>query len=376
MLPPSWSASLGRGLAALAFVFALSAAIVPAAHAKLHVKGHISDDKNRDYQVQVNGSNITIKPTGADTVNEGGEGLVIDDGAGLVRIFSDAEVPHGQHIDGDVVAVFGSVHVAGSVAGNTVAVFGSVVLDSSATVSGDAVSVGGGLDARDGSRVAGQSVSVGFLPLTFGIPALPLTMMMILIGWLLTVGFGSLIGLLFPAQLSRISRTASKRTALSLILGLLSGPFVPVAAILLMVTVVGIPFGLLLPFVWIFATFLGHIAAVRVLGAKFLRRGPGDGGAFAPLAVGSIFVASFFFVGAAFWQMGPMLRSVGVFFYMAGALIHLGLSAIGCGAVLLSRFGTHANAEERAQAMADGATMSPTSPPPPAAPAASGVTLG
>jgi hypothetical protein len=369
--------SLGRGLAALALVFALSAAVAAPAQAKLHVKGHITDEKNRDYQVQVNGSNITIKPTGADTVNSDGEGLVIDDGAGLVRIFSDAEVPHGQHIDGDVVAVFGNVHVAGSVAGNTVAVFGSVVLDSSATVSGDAVSVGGGLDARDGSKVAGQSVSVGFLPLTFGIPALPLTLMMILIGWMLTVGFGSLIGLLFPTPLSRMSRTASKRTALSLVLGLISGPFVPVAAILLMVTVIGIPFGLLLPFVWIFATFLGHIAAVRVLGAKFLRRGPGDGGAFAPLAVGSIFVASFFFVGAAFWQMGPLMRSIGVFFFMAGGLIHLGLSAIGCGAVLLSRFGTHASAEERAQAMTGFESSAPPVPPaPPSAPAASGVTLG
>ena len=162
--------ALVRGLAVLGLGFALCAMGVPAAHARLHVKGHLSDDKDRGYKIQVNGSNITVTPAGADSASRGsGESLVIDDGAGLVRIFSDADVPHGQHIDGDVVAVFGNVHVAGSVAGNTVAVFGSVVLDSSATVSGDAVSVGGGLDARDGSRVAGQSVSVGFLPLGKGL---------------------------------------------------------------------------------------------------------------------------------------------------------------------------------------------------------------
>jgi len=362
----------------LVFAIALLAATAPVAGARVHVHGHLNDDRDRNYKVDVNGSSISVTPDDADsTSREDRDGLIIDDGAGLVRIFSDADMPHGQHIDGDVVAVFGSVHVAGSVSGNTVAVFGTVSLDSSAVVSGDAVAVGGGLDVHQGSRVSGQSVSVGFLPLTFGLPALPLALACILIGWLLTVGFGGLYGLLFPLQLARTSRTASPRTALSLVLGILSGPFVPVATILLMVTIIGLPFGLLLPFVWIVATFIGQIAATRVLGAKILRRGPGEGGAFAPIATGAVFVASFFVVGAYLWQMGPFLRSVSLFFYLAGVLIHLGLSAIGCGAVILSRFGTRADGDEpRAEMGWSSGPPAPGGPATPATPVASGVTLG
>ena len=363
-----WGYRATRPLAAVALAMVFAAAIAPVADANVHVHGNLNTDKHRNYRVDVNGSNVSVTPAGSESSQSGGsgDGLVIDDGAGLVRIFSDANVAHGQHIDGDVVAVFGSVHVAGSVSGNTVAVFGSVTLDSSATVNGDAVAVGGGLDSREGAKVSGQSVSVGFLPLTFGLPALPLALMTLFMGWLVTALFGGLYGLLFPAQLARTSRTASQRTALSLVLGLLSGPFVPVATILLMVTVIGLPFGLLLPFVWMVATFIGHIAATRVLGAKILRRGPGEGSAFAPIAAGATFVAAFFIVGVFLWQMGPFLRSVSLFFFMAGLLIHMGLSAIGCGAVLLSRFGTRRDTDE----ISAGAPASGPAPEP------GGVTVG
>src|SRR5207244_4341341 len=43
-------------------------------------------------------------------------GIVVDTGgSGLVRVFADADVPAGERVEGDVVAVFGSVLVRGSV---------------------------------------------------------------------------------------------------------------------------------------------------------------------------------------------------------------------------------------------------------------------
>lgn len=67
-------------------------------------------------------------------------------------------------VEGDAVAVGGTVHVEGGghVSGNTVGVGGKVRLDSGATVEGDAVAVGGTVQIEDGATVEGQRSSVGW----------------------------------------------------------------------------------------------------------------------------------------------------------------------------------------------------------------------
>ena len=59
---------------------------------------------------------------------------VHDGGTGIVRIWSDAYVPAGEVVDGEVVAVFGSVTVEGTVTREVVAVMGSVHLKPGARV--------------------------------------------------------------------------------------------------------------------------------------------------------------------------------------------------------------------------------------------------
>ena len=110
---------------------------------------------------------------------DAGPVVVRGSGSGIVRLFSDAEVAPGERVDGDVVAVFGSVRVDGEVEGSAVAVFGSVDLGPGARVKGDAVSVGGALREGNGARVDGQTVQVGFLPFTLGLPGLPVVLMCI-----------------------------------------------------------------------------------------------------------------------------------------------------------------------------------------------------
>src|SRR5205085_10501539 len=124
--------------------------------------------------------------------------IEIDDGGnGIVRILSDATVPAGKKIDGDVVAVCGSVDVAGEVTGDVVSVLGSVHLRNGARVHGDAVSIGGGLDQADGAAIDGQSVSMGFSPLTWGLPALPVMLISLTIGWVVSLFVGWIFALLF-----------------------------------------------------------------------------------------------------------------------------------------------------------------------------------
>jgi hypothetical protein len=267
-----------------------------------------------------------------------------DSGNGIVRLFSDARVGPGERVDGDVVAVFGSVRVEGEVEGSAVAVFGSVALRRGAVVRGDAVAVGGGLSS-EGARVSGQSVQVGFLPM-FGFPGQPLVLAGIIVVWLISLFFGWIAAALFPARLKRVALMSSRRTAASLGLGILSGPLVLMATLLLMVTVIGIPIGLLLPLAYVAVVYAGQIAATYVLGCKLTRRPLGQGGIAGPLMAGSMLVASVFGFGAILWDTPGVVRTAAVFFLLVGVLLLIGLSTIGTGAFLLSRAGTRPRAPE------------------------------
>jgi len=335
----------------LSAALAVAAALSLALPAEAMLPGRISVHARGAKRVEIDKHGITVTRASADTDStaitvgddvEAGPVRVHggDNGTGIVRLFSDATVYSGERVDGDVVAVFGSVRVEGEVEGSTVAVFGSVDLRRGAVVHGDAVAVGGVLRDDQGSRVDGQSVQVGFLPLTLGLPGLPVVLSMIVLAWLVTLFFGWATAALFPNRLARIAVTSSRRTLASLLLGIASGPFTCIATMVLLVTVVGIPIAVLLPIVYVAVLYAGQLAATYVLGCKLTRRRPGSGGVTMPLVSGSLLVASVFGFGAILWETPGIVRTVALFFLMVGGLFLIGLTTIGVGAFLLSRAGS------------------------------------
>ena len=260
--------------------------------------------------------------------------------AGLVRLFADARVPAGVTVPGDVIAVFGSADVAGTVQGDVVAVFGSTRLRPGANVEGDAVAIGGVLDQPPGAHVSGQSVAIGIMSPGWGVPTMATLLTGVLLGWVATLILGWLLALLFPERMLRIGGTASRHGAGSFFLGLLSAPLFVIALVLLFITVVGIPFALLLPFVYLLAIWAGQIAGSYVLGCKILRRRPGEGGLMAPIVVGTLLVALLFVLGVAFAVPEGLSRTLSLFFTLLGVLLIVGFSIIGTGALLLSRVGS------------------------------------
>jgi len=159
-------------------------------------------------------------------------------------------------------------------------------------------------------------------------------------GWLLTLFMGWLLTLIAPERMVRVGATVSRRTGLSLIFGLLALPATAAASMLLLITVVGIPIALLLPLLYLVLLCFGHLAATLVLGARLLRRRIGEGAPLAAVAAGSAFVG-LFFAGATLLSGPPgILRTVALFFGALGALLVLGLSTIGIGAVMVSRLGS------------------------------------
>jgi len=262
---------------------------------------------------------------------------VDDHGDALVRVFGDIHVPRGKRVTDDVVAVCGSVTVDGEVDGDVVAVLGSVHLRDGAEVQGEVVSVGGVVDQADGAVIQGQTVSVGFLPTSWGVPALPFTLGAIAAGWIAAVFAGWIFALAFPHRLARIANTASRRTGASFLLGVASVPGFVALVVLMFVTVVGIPLAFLLPFAYIILVYAGFLAGTYVLGSKLVGRGRG---LVWPIVAGSLLVTVFFLAGALLFVTPGMTRPIALFSVLLGCLLVAALTAIGTGAFLLSRFGT------------------------------------
>jgi len=366
------ASSASRHLAAALAAAAALALAIPAEAmlpGRISVHSHSRDSK----RIEIDKHGITVTPADVDSDSaESSSSADIDLGAvrvhgssdnDIVRLFSDAVIEPGEHVDGDVVAVFGSVRVEGVVEGSTVAVFGSVDLRRGAVVRGDAIAVGGVLREGAGSRVSGQTVQVGFLPLTLGLPGLPVVLTLIVLAWLVSLFFGWIAAALFPARLARVAVTASRRTLASLLLGIASGPLACLAVIVLLVTVVGIPIAVLLPLVYIAMLYAGQLAATYVLGCKIMRRRLGIGGVTLPLSSGSMLVASIFGFSAILWETPGDTRKVAFFFLLVGLLLVAGLTTIGAGAFLLSRAGSRpVDLDDVGRAPTPAQTVDPTAP--------------
>lgn len=338
----------------------------------------VNAEPRRVDRVSVGPGGVVVERSGdSDTVHvhvsdreherygQGGWIEVDDDGDALVRVFGDIHVPKGKRISDDVVAVFGSVDVEGEVEGDVVAVMGSVRLSEGAIVQGEVVSVGGVVDQDDGASIQGQTVSVGFFPVSWGLPALPLTLSAIAAGWVAAVFAGWLFAIAFPTQLLRVAATASRRTGASLAMGLVSVPGFVALIMLMFVTVVGIPIAILLPFAYIVLVYAGQLAATYLLGCKLTRRTPGSPGLVWPLVAGTLLVAAFFVVSAILFVVPGVTRPLALFCALLGILVAAGLTAIGTGAFLLSRFGTQPKdpqwGAQPAPSMASPLTAPPTS---------------
>ncbi len=299
------------------------------------------DDSGADVTIGGHGVTVTVGDSGRGRrVVVIGPHVRVDEDGQIVRLFTDVVVPAGQRVDGDVVTVFGSSKVDGHVSGNVVAVFGSVTLGTGSAVDGDMVAVLGGVHRSATATVGGETVDLGFEPLIPGLPALPTVLLLVGMFWVFSLIGGWIVALVMPGRLVRITATASRRMGGALLLGMGAIPLVVLTVVLLCITVIGIPVALLLPIAFGFVMWIGQYAGFYGLGQKLLRRRLQQGSIFGGLVTGTLFVTAFFVLAAVFAWTPGVSRSVSLFLFAVGSLICIALQLIGCGAVLLSRFGT------------------------------------
>jgi hypothetical protein len=278
---------------------------------------------------------------------------------GQVLVEVDGEV------EGSAVAVLGTVTVNGRVRGDVVSVGGDVELGSEARVGGDVTSVGGKVIQEDGAEIDGKvseaavGVDLGDLdlfPRGPNLSRLSQRGLSSLDDWfglfwslVMTGCYVILCGLLVlvaPRAVDNVRRTVSRDTwkcaLLGLAIGLLVVPATVVIVFLLVVSIIGIPFLILVPFVYLFLIAAGlfglagtAIAVGRALKSRF---GLGYGTGLIALVVGLVALRGLGIVGDFFDAIG-MPWVVHGMFGLAGFLVWFAASCVALGGVFLSRLG-------------------------------------
>ena len=295
----------------------------------------------------------------------------------MVRFGEDITIPEGKVIDGDVVAIGGSVTVLGRVKGDCVSIGGAVHVKGAGVVEGDAVSMGGGVTTSDSGSVAGSNVSLGsfpngpdhhFWPMVgiFGAVGTGVWLLTTLLKLALTLFFAWLALLLMRERMLYAVQVMSDRFGKSFLWGLLgwAGMVIAVptgivvlilvsviAIAILAITIIGIPLAILLVIALVLgivaicvgslvAIFIGFLNGAMFLGRRILAKNAAlMEKPLVAIMVGLALIFVLNFVGELLKVVGmlvfqPIAIALGI---AAGALAAI-VTTAGFGAMVLTRF--------------------------------------
>lgn len=279
-----------------------------------------------------------------------------------INIFGDVHVREDEEVSGQAVAVLGSVRIDGEVRDQVVAVLGSVELGPKAVVRGDIVSVGGRIRRAEGAQVRGgeTEVAIGHIdlpdhlvPMLGGVGLLSLGnfgAVPRLIGstfrLLLLITLGVMAYLIarrsVESSAERVQDNPVKATFVGLAAGLLIGPVLFLTSFVLVLTIIGIPLLLLIPFILAFLVLLalvGFTGTALAIGQWASRRfGIGSPAGIATVVLGIVLIllplmlARVIALGG--WATAPFSFTLGA----AAFGLELLVWAAGFGAVLSNTF--------------------------------------
>jgi len=275
-----------------------------------------------------------------------------------VRIGSSITVNEGEVVDGDVVAVGGSVRIDGQVRGDAVAIGGSMTLGPRADVANNVVVVGGPLRRDSGARVGGRVQTVGLGTVNFGdwrwganplglfwgsmvgaAFALVFTLTRLAILCLLA----ALVVLFGRSYMERAADHAATETVKAGAIGFLAQmlflPVLVITIVVLVMTIIGIPLLLLLPFVFLglgVVAVIGFTSVGYRLGQLFLARmGWSADNPYTTAIAGIVLVMSPLLLARLLGLILPFTFGLG----LIGMLLEYAAWTVGFGAVALTRFG-------------------------------------
>jgi len=260
--------------------------------------------------------------------------VLADETGEKIQFFGDVTVGANETLSGDAVAIFGNVVVDGKVRGNVVAVMGDVQVNGE--VMGDVTCVGGRVTRSDTSIIHGRVNQIGIgeginhmfrifpnsRAFNFSINTSRFFPGFSLLRFLGTLALSILSIVLFPRHISVAAENVEVKIGFKFLIGLVILMLMPIAIVLLFITLIGIP---LIPIAILLlsaAGFFGYIGISIYLGKRLneqLHIKP------------SIFVE---------YLLGAMLLKLIQFIPFIGSLSSLAVLMLGIGITVDTRFGT------------------------------------
>ncbi|MBW2261233.1 MAG: hypothetical protein JRG91_04600 [Deltaproteobacteria bacterium] len=328
---------------------------------------HTGHRPSGDEAIVMFGQSKTIEPgekVGGDVVIFGGsidigEGAIID--GDVVCMGGSVSMGPGVRVEGDVVTLGGNLEIGPGVTvdGDAVNMGGTLTIGPEAAIDGDAVNMGGGLEIDPTAEVSGDKVRVIGGP-NFPIPFEKLSKMfghfemdaedidkasgfidrlvdvvkdIILFAFILFMAL--LMTVFMPKQLGRIDDHLTGSFPRSALLGLGAFILLPLALIILAVTIIGIPLIPLLLLAVIVSSLMGYLTFSRVLGRRLV----GGRHVMIQILVGMALFQGTIILGNVIALPGGAMETIGHTVRFLGQIALLGVHFIGLGAVLYSRWG-------------------------------------
>lgn len=236
------------------------------------------------------GGDVRVRaPVGSDVYAAGGTVTIESSVGGDARIAGgNAEVSGSGSIAGNLSVAGGDVMILGPVKGSVHAAGGNVLIDSE--VGGDVSTGAGTLELGPNARIAGKLKYKGpddirmhpDAKVAGGIVKSEVRTHearrhveprhergFSLGGWLWTLGLIGLAALLaaaFPAATRRLGGELRDNTLLVFVMGFVALVAVPVLAMLLMITIIGLPIALILMLLYFLLLLVGYVAIAVVMG--------------------------------------------------------------------------------------------------------------
>jgi cytoskeletal protein CcmA (bactofilin family) len=187
-----------------------------------------------------------------------------------------AEVVVKGTVEGDLHAAGGDVRIDGTIDGDARVGAASLTLGPNAKIGGKLRYRAADFNKDDGATVAGGITTSRRGPrhASFDIDGWDRHGHSTL-GWIWTVTlmiFAGALAALLPGFSGRVSEELRSRPGLTLLFGFIAFACIPVAAVMLMVTVIGIPIGVLAILGYAGLLLLGYVATAVVLGGLLLDR--------------------------------------------------------------------------------------------------------
>jgi len=351
----------------LCFVLAVAAAAALAAPAGA---GQTARERLRDGDRRINVSGGVV--VGEDETVTGEVVSIDGDVLILGTVKNDVFVGRGDieiqgTVQGDILVGQGDATVAdgGTVRGDITVIDGRVITQDGAEVSGD-------VKSRKEPRIAPDTVTgdVEKINLTNAINGIVIAFLVFL--WIATTISVAILGVLFIALFPRAADAtvaAGKRFWASLGLGLLVGIVLPIIGVLVLATVVGIPFGMGIFSLLTVLGPLGYVVASLELG-RLMVKGKSGGARFGA-----------FFAGFGILRLVALIPGIGFIVWYVAAFYGLGAIIIaawraGRGSAPASPPAPEATPAEPPAAPAPAVDPAPTPEPAPEAASDAGATGG